>query len=123
MGQLPFTYVQLVAMMVHCSHVIVALGCGYTAGAALNAEPPQYPLVVTQVLQALMVPITFQALLDVCVTIADPFGGDMLDFSYLHFHVLLYNQMHSFLSELPPNVNQATPPCGSASVFQRDTTD
>lgn len=57
--------------MVQCSHFIMGLGCGYTGAAALVLG--HYALVVAQIAQTIIVPATFQSLLDVCVYVSDPY--------------------------------------------------
>lgn len=59
-----------ISVMVQCSHAIMGLGCGYTGAAALVLG--HYALLVAQVAQTVIVPATFQSLLDVCVYISDP---------------------------------------------------
>jgi len=97
--QLPFTYVQLIAILVQCSHVVMAVGCGYTAAAAWGTH--KYALLVAQIVQSVLIPMIFQSLLDVCVCINDPFGSDILDFSFLQYHVKLLETCESLASPLP----------------------
>jgi len=97
--QLPFTYVQLIAMLVQCSHVVMAVGCGYTAAAAWGTG--KFAMLTAQVVQAVLVPLIFQSLLDVCVCINDPFGSDILDFSLLQYHVALVKTCESLTSPMP----------------------
>jgi len=100
--QLPFTYVQLIAMLVQISHVVMAVGCGYTAAAAWGTG--KYALLTSQAVQALLIPLTFQSLLDVCVYVHDPFGSDLLDFSFLQQHVALASLCASLTAPLPASV-------------------
>merc|ERR1712226_342625 len=78
---LPFTYVQLVAMLAQMTQLVFAFGCGYTAADALNDG--QYAVFLMQMLQVILVPLMLQSILDLCAVISDPFGSDVLDFSFL----------------------------------------
>lgn len=101
--QLPFTYVQLIAMLVQCSHLVMALGCGYTMAAAFGTG--RYALLNSQICQVILIPLTFQSLLDVCVYIHDPYGSDILDFSFLHYHVALAKLCDSLITPLPASLS------------------
>ncbi|CAL1154713.1 unnamed protein product [Cladocopium goreaui] len=98
--QLPYTYVQLISVMVQCNHCIMGLGCGYTGAAALVLG--HYALLVAQIAQTVIVPATFQSLLDVCVYVSDPYGSDVIDFSFLSYHLALAKVCESFTSPIPP---------------------
>jgi len=103
--QLPYTYVQLISLMVQCSHAIMGLGCGYTGAAAFVLG--HYALLVAQIAQTVIVPATFQSLLDVCVYVSDPYGSDVIDFSFLSYHIALAKACESFLSPIPPHLIKA----------------
>eukprot|EP00435_Cladocopium_sp_Y103_P042794 s226_g11.t3 len=76
-----------ISVMVQCNHCIMGLGCGYTGAAALVLG--HYALLVAQIAQTVIVPATFQSLLDVCVYVSDPYGSDVIDFSFLSYHLAL----------------------------------
>ena len=110
--------------MVQCNHCIMGLGCGYTGAAALVLG--HYALLVAQIAQTVIVPATFQSLLDVCVYVSDPlpactgagmclqrndrallslqlrYGSDVIDFSFLSYHLALAKVCESFTSPIPP---------------------
>lgn len=111
--QLPYTYVQLISVMVQCSHAIMGLGCGYTGAAALVLG--HYALLVAQVAQTVIVPATFQSLLDVCVYISDPYGSDVIDFSFLSYHLALAKVCESFISPIPPDLAAKRTPSDARS--------
>ncbi|CAJ1442130.1 unnamed protein product [Effrenium voratum] len=100
--QLPYPYVQMISVMVQCSHFIMGLGCGYTGAAALVLG--HYALVVAQIAQTIIVPATFQSLLDVCVYVSDPYGSDVVDFSFLAYHLALAKTCEAFISPIPPDL-------------------
>ena len=120
-----------ISVMVQCSHSIMGLGCGYTGAAALVLG--HYALLVAQIAQTIIVPATFQSLLDVCVYVSDPslglydvdsedvleeslflsilrYGSDVIDFSFLSYHLALAKVCESFISPIPPEfVTQQNP--------------
>mmetsp|Transcript_171152 Transcript_171152/g.416136 ORF Transcript_171152/g.416136 Transcript_171152/m.416136 type:complete len:427 (+) Transcript_171152:41-1321(+) len=112
--QLPFTYVQLIAMLVQCSHLVMAVGCGYTAAAAWGSQPRRYALMVAQVVQTVLVPLTFQSLLDVCAYVNDPYGSDVLDFSFLHHHLALAGLCESLVAPPSRGPREAGPAVAAA---------
>ena len=113
-----------ISVMVQCNHCIMGLGCGYTGAAALVLG--HYALLVAQIAQTVIVPATFQSLLDVCVYVSDPppactgagmcwqrndrallslqlrYGSDVIDFSFLSYHLALAKVCESFTSPIPP---------------------
>eukprot|EP00931_Biecheleriopsis_adriatica_P072830 TRINITY_DN47221_c0_g1_i1.p1 TRINITY_DN47221_c0_g1~~TRINITY_DN47221_c0_g1_i1.p1 ORF type:complete len:416 (-),score=67.70 TRINITY_DN47221_c0_g1_i1:68-1315(-) len=100
--QLPYTYVQLICMLVQFSHFVMGLGCGYTGAAAYGTG--RWALIVSQLAQAILVPLTFQSLLDVCVYVSNPYGSDVVDFSFLQYHVSFLKLCESIISPMPPSL-------------------
>merc|ERR1712037_348516 len=96
---LPFTYVQLVAMLTQMTQLVFAFGSGYTAAAAYSSKVPGYTLLATQFLQVILVPLMLQSILDLCASISDPYGSDVLDFSFLQFHINLADLCEGFYSD------------------------
>eukprot|EP00929_Paragymnodinium_shiwhaense_P044823 TRINITY_DN22988_c0_g1_i5.p1 TRINITY_DN22988_c0_g1~~TRINITY_DN22988_c0_g1_i5.p1 ORF type:complete len:503 (-),score=71.72 TRINITY_DN22988_c0_g1_i5:627-2135(-) len=111
---LPYAYVSLVAFLVHIFHGVIAVGCGYTAAVALTSD--MYALLISEMVQVVILPLTFQSLLDVCVSIDDPFGSDVLDFSFLDFHVRLADLCAAFTSKPPATIQQGSPMCQDIDV-------
>merc|ERR1712217_473418 len=104
---LPFTYVQLVAMLAQLTQLVFAVGCGYTAAVALNNQ--QWALLACQILQVVLVPLMLQSILDLCAVMVDPFGSDVLDFSFLQFHIALADMCAGFCSDVPETILEAIP--------------
>merc|ERR1712039_1126028 len=102
---LPFTYVQLVAMLAQMTQLVFAFGCGYTAADALNEG--QYAVFLMQMLQVILVPLMLQSILDLCAVISDPFGSDVLDFSFLQFHIAFVEQCEGFIVDPPETISDA----------------
>lgn len=76
--QLPFPYVHMITLLVNVNSVVIAVVAG--AQCAIGLKDEYYFQVLCQTVKVFMLPVLYQALLQVCVFLSDPFGDDIIDF-------------------------------------------
>lgn len=115
--QLPFSYVHLIAIIVHLSNLLLAVKCGTLAAVAswnlVRPETKRDPVsdmenaqvLLLQVFFVIVVPFFYLAFLEVGASVSDPFGEKFEDFPRAAYRTWVRNECEAFLSagESPPD--------------------
>eukprot|EP00747_Dinoflagellata_sp_TGD_P165964 gnl/TRDRNA2_/TRDRNA2_188061_c0_seq1.p1 gnl/TRDRNA2_/TRDRNA2_188061_c0~~gnl/TRDRNA2_/TRDRNA2_188061_c0_seq1.p1 ORF type:complete len:403 (+),score=63.81 gnl/TRDRNA2_/TRDRNA2_188061_c0_seq1:176-1384(+) len=106
--QLPFSYLHLLAVVVHINNMAVAVKCGVLSAIAirnlLGAESAKAPVSVAenaqmlllQLFSAVAVPLFYLGLLEVGVLASDPVGTKLQDFPRSAYHMWMRDECEAF---------------------------
>jgi len=83
--QLPFPYVHMIVLLVNLNNVVMSVVAGLKCSCAVNRG--EYVGASLEILQIFLVPLLYQALLQVAVFLCDPLGDDIIDFPILNFQL------------------------------------
>jgi len=76
--QLPFPYVHMITLLVNVNSLVICVVSGVQC--AIGSQRGEIAVCVCNVAKIYMLPVLYQALLQICVFLSDPFGDDIIDF-------------------------------------------
>jgi len=91
--QLPFAYTHLVMLLVNLQSFLLAIKSGIICAKCWPAG--KYFTMGSAVGKAIVVAFVYQALIQICYVIVDPFGDDVLDFPVVAYQVYVAGQVHA----------------------------
>lgn len=91
--QLPFAYTHLVMLLVNLQSFLIAIKSGIICAKCWPVG--KYFTMGSAVGKAVIVAFVYQALIQICYVIVDPFGDDVLDFPIVAYQVYVAGQVHA----------------------------
>lgn len=88
-SQLPFPYVHMLVMLVGANNWVMCVLLGLNMAAHWRDGP--WSVTVPDILNLLLVPSMYQALLQICSHMEDPLGNDLTDFPVLALQATVYD--------------------------------
>lgn len=95
--QIPFTYVHLLVTNVILSNLLLVTKCGFVIGGAEIHRPTNHFLLMAQMLESIIVPFMYHAILGLVGELENPFGTDEVDFPCLSYHVVIRNECETYI--------------------------
>mmetsp|Transcript_92726 Transcript_92726/g.177995 ORF Transcript_92726/g.177995 Transcript_92726/m.177995 type:complete len:403 (+) Transcript_92726:105-1313(+) len=95
--QIPFNYVHLLVTNVILSNFLLVSKCGFVIGGAEIQHPTNHFLLVAQLLESIIVPFMYHAILGLVGELENPFGTDEVDFPCLSYHVVIRNECETYI--------------------------
>lgn len=102
-SQMPFPYVHMITLLVNVNSLVICVVAGVQC--AVGSSRGEIAVCVCNFIKIYMLPVLFQALLQICVFLSDPFGDDIIDFPIRQFQkdVSQACEDHLFLRDLYEN--------------------
>merc|ERR1740123_1809591 len=91
--QLPFAYTHLVMLLINIQSFLISIKSGIIC--AKSWPDGKYFTMGSAVLKSIIVAFVYQALIQICYVIVDPFGDDVLDFPVVAYQVYVAGQVHA----------------------------
>jgi hypothetical protein len=91
--QLPFAYTHLVMLLINIQSFLISIKSGIIC--AKSWPDGRYFTMGSSVGKAMIVAFVYQALIQICYVIVDPFGDDVLDFPIAAYRVYVAGQVHA----------------------------
>lgn len=95
--QIPFNYVHLLVTNVILSNALLVMKCGFVIGAEEMLTSSNHFLFAAQLLEVVIVPFMYHAILGLVSELENPFGTDEVDFPCLSYHVVMRNEGEIFI--------------------------
>mmetsp|Transcript_100951 Transcript_100951/g.175270 ORF Transcript_100951/g.175270 Transcript_100951/m.175270 type:complete len:406 (+) Transcript_100951:148-1365(+) len=103
--QIPFNYVHLLVTNVILANFLLVAKCGFVIGGEEMHRRPNKFLFMAQLVECIIVPLMYHAILGLACELENPFGCDEVDFPCLSYHVIIRNECETFIrmGESPPD--------------------